>query len=184
MRNSLRVLFLAALGFFVSSAQAEEKSKSIRALLVTGGCCHNYKYQSKALIVGVAKEAKVDWKVVNEGGTGTRAQIALYDNPNWAKDFDVVVHNECFASTADEAYIRKITKVHKAGVPSVVIHCTMHTYRAAKIDEWQKFLGVTSRRHDHQSRYPVKKVAPKHPILKVGMIVQHSNPSLTLQVFV
>lgn len=166
MRNSLRFLFVAALGFFVSSAQAEEKSKSIRALLVTGGCCHNYKYQSKALIAGVAKEAKVDWKVVNEGGSGTRAQIALYDNPSWAKGYDVVVHNECFANTADEAYIRKITKVHKAGVPAVVIHCAMHTYRAAKIDEWRKFLGVTSRRHDHQSRYPVKKVAPKHPILK------------------
>ena len=166
MRISLRFLFVAALGFFVSSAQAEEKSKSIRALLVTGGCCNNYNYQFKALIAGVAKEAKVDWKVVNEGGSGTRAQIALYDNLNWAKDFDVVVHNECFASTADEAYIRKITKVHKAGVPSVVIHCAMHTYRAAKIDEWRKFLGVTSRRHDHQSRYPVKKVAPKHPILK------------------
>ena len=166
MRNSLRFLFVAALVFFVSSAQADEKSKSIRALLVTGGCCHNYKYQSKALIAGVAKEAKVDWKVVNEGGSGTRAQIALYDNPSWAKGYDVVVHNECFANTADEAYIRKITKVHKAGVPAVVIHCAMHTYRAAKIDEWRKFLGVTSRRHDHQSRYPVKKVAPKHPILK------------------
>ena len=42
----------------------------------------------------------------------------------------------------------------------------MHTYRAAKIDDWRKFLGVTSRRHDHQSRYPVKKVLPNHPILK------------------
>ena len=59
----------------------------------------------------MAKEAKVDWKVVNEGGSGTRAQIALYDNPSWAKGYDVVVHNECFANTADEAYIRKITKV-------------------------------------------------------------------------
>ena len=82
MRSLLRFLFIAALGFFVSYAQAREKTKSIRALLVTGGCCHNYKYQSKALIAGVAEETKVNWKVVNEGGTGTRAQIALYDNPN------------------------------------------------------------------------------------------------------
>ena len=48
----------------------------------------------------------------------------------------------------------------------VVIHCAMHTYRASKIDDWRQFLGVTSRRHEHQSRYPVKKVALKHPILK------------------
>jgi type 1 glutamine amidotransferase len=42
----------------------------------------------------------------------------------------------------------------------------MHTYRAADIDDWREFLGVTSRRHDHQSRYPVKKVEASHPILK------------------
>ena len=53
-----------------------------------------------------------------------------------------------------------------AGVPGVAIHCAMHTYRAASIDEWRKFLRVTSRRHDHQSLYPLKKVAPEHPILK------------------
>ena len=161
-----RLFFIFSFSFLVSIAQAEDKQKSIRALLVTGGCCHNYKYQSKALIEGVAKDAKVDWKVVNEGGSGTSARIAFYDDPNWAKEFDVVVHNECFANTVDEKYIRKITSVHKAGVPAVVIHCAMHTYRAAKIDDWREFLGVTSRKHDHQSRYPVKKVVPKHPILK------------------
>jgi type 1 glutamine amidotransferase len=166
IRLSVHLFYIFAFSFFIPAAQSQDKQQSIRALLITGGCCHNYKYQSKALVEGVAKEAEVEWKVVNEGGSGTRAQISLYDDPNWAFSFDVVVHNECFANTTDEKYIRKITKVHKAGVPAVVIHCAMHTYRAAKNDEWRKFLGVTSRRHDHQSRYPVKKVAPKHPILK------------------
>jgi len=78
----------------------------------------------------------------------------------------VVVHNECFANTVDEGYIRSITHAHKEGVPAVVIHCAMHTYRASKTDDWRQFIGVTSRRHEHQSRYPVKKVALKHPILK------------------
>ncbi len=96
IRFLLRLFFIFSLSVFVSLAQAEGEQKSIRALLVTGGCCHNYKYQSKALIEGVAKDAKVDWKVVNEGGSGTRAQIAFYDDPNWAKGFDVVVHNEMF----------------------------------------------------------------------------------------
>lgn len=63
-------------------------------------------------------------------------------------------------------YIRQITGAHQAGVPAVVIHCAMHTYRAADLDDWREFLGVTSRRHDHQSRYAVKKVAPEHPIVK------------------
>jgi uncharacterized protein len=103
---------------------------------------------------------------VNEGGTGTRAEIPLYSKPGWARGYDVVVHNECFADTTNHQYIRQITSAHKAGVPAVVIHCAMHTYRGTDIDDWREFLGVTSRRHDHQSRYAVKKVMPDHPIVK------------------
>lgn len=138
----------------------------MRALLITGGCCHNYALQAQQLTNAVAKLAAVKWTVVMEGGNGTRAEISLYDNPDWAKGFDVVVHNECFADTTNQVYIRKITSAHKAGVPAVVIHCAMHTYRAADIDDWREFLGVTSRRHDHQSKYPVKLVEPRHPTLK------------------
>jgi type 1 glutamine amidotransferase len=42
----------------------------------------------------------------------------------------------------------------------------MHTYRAATIDDWREFLGVTSRRHEHQSHYKVDVVAKDHPIMK------------------
>jgi type 1 glutamine amidotransferase len=150
----------------LSSALAADSTKPMRALLITGGCCHNYSLQARQLTNGVAKLAKVEWTIVNEGGDGTKAQISLYDHPDWAKGFDVVVHNECFADTADHDYIRKITAAHKAGVPAVVIHCAMHTYRATDVDDWRELLGVTSRRHDHQSKYPVKAVMPDHPILK------------------
>lgn len=148
------------------SASEGKASRPLRALLVTGGCCHNYKLQSEALTNAVAQMAKVEWTIVNEGGNGTKAMIPLYDNPDWAKGYDVVVHNECFADTTDTNYIQKITSAHKGGVPAVVIHCAMHTYRSAKIDDWREFLGVTSRHHEHQSRYPVKKVEATHPIVK------------------
>jgi type 1 glutamine amidotransferase len=149
----------------VSAAEGKNE-KPLRLLLITGGCCHNYPLQTEALKEAVAKLAKAEWKVVNEGGTGTRAQIALYDDPNWAKGYDLVVHNECFADTTNHEYIRKITQAHRGGVPAIVIHCAMHTYRATDIDDWREFLGVTSRRHDHPSRYPVKKAEPAHLILK------------------
>ena len=161
-------LFVAALMTLAIHAgfAADKKPKPLRALLITGGCCHNYIFQSQALIDGVAKHAKVNWTVINEGGKGTKAMIPLYKNPNWAKDYDVVVHNECFANTSDKEYVQSITKAHEAGVPAVVIHCAMHTYRASSFDDWRKFLGVTSKRHEHKSEYPVKKVMAKHPILK------------------
>jgi uncharacterized protein len=141
-------------------------STPIRALLVTGGCCHDYELQAKALTEGARKFGEITWTIVNEGGKGTRAQIPLYDNPDWAKPYDVVVHNECFADTNDPDYIRKITAAHKAGKPAIVIHCAMHSYRSAEIDDWREFLGVTSKRHDHQSAYPVKVHAKEHTIMR------------------
>ncbi len=71
----------------------------LQVLLVTGGCCHNYLFQSLALTTGVEKRIHAEFTVLNEGGTGTRGQIALYDDPDWAKPYDVVIHNECFADT-------------------------------------------------------------------------------------
>lgn len=149
----------------VEAAVAKSPLPSLRAMLVTGGCCHNYPFQTAQLTNAVARHARVQWTIVQEGGTGTRAQIPLYDDPAWAAGQDVVVHNECFADTRDPEYIRKITDAHRGGVPAVVIHCAVHTYRDAAIDDWREFLGVQSRRHEHQSRYPVKVLEPVHPVL-------------------
>ena len=148
-------------------AAGEKSDKPIRVLLITGGCCHDYNFQTRQLVLStIDRHLPVSWTIVNKGGTGTKAQIDLYDDPEWAQDYDVVVHNECFANTEEPEYIRRITNAHKqGGVGAVVIHCAMHTYRAAKIDDWREMLGVTSRRHDHQSEYPVKIVAPDHPIM-------------------
>ena len=168
--------FVSFLSLLILSTVAEEKStpatgklysgKPIKALLVTGGCCHNYAFQSMALTNGVNAVADVDWTVVNDGGKGTEAKIALYDNPKWANGYDVVVHNECFANTDDPEYIQRIAKAHKNGKPAVVIHCAMHTYRKFKGDDWRKFLGVTSRKHEHQANYAVKVLKPRHPVMR------------------
>jgi uncharacterized protein len=53
-----------------------------------------------------------------------------------------------------------------------VIHCAMHTYRGTDIDDWREFLGVTSRRHDHQSNYKIDVVEKNHPIMS-GFPVDH-----------
>lgn len=148
------------------AADKHYSGKPLRLLLVTGGCCHNYAFQSQAMRDGVTTRVDSEWTIVHEGGTGTRGQIPLYDNPDWARPFDVVIHNECFADTRDPEYIRKIVAAHRAGTPAVVVHCAMHTYRAATIDDWREFLGVTSVHHEHQSRYPVRLLAPDHPALR------------------
>jgi type 1 glutamine amidotransferase len=148
----------------------------IRVLLVTGGCCHDYEFQTKAMQLAAKEQGvAIEWTVVNEGGKGTKAQIALYEKEDWAAGYDVVIHNECFADTDDENYIRRITTPHYNGVNAVVIHCAMHTYRSAKIDDWREFLGVTSRHHEHQSNYPVKIAQADHPIMK-GFPSEYKTP--------
>jgi type 1 glutamine amidotransferase len=138
----------------------------IRALVVTGGCCHNYFFQSKMLTEGISKRVNMKWTVLHDGGRGTQGEIKLYDDPDWAKNYDVVIHNECFANTTDPKYVRKVTDAHRSGTPALVIHCAMHTYRGAVIDDWRELLGVSSFRHDHKSEYPVKVTVPDHPIMK------------------
>jgi len=142
-------------------------AEPVKALLITGGCCHNYKYQSDKLAAGSKKIANIAWTVALDPRKGTKGKIDLYNDPDWGKKFDVVVHNECFANTSDPEYIRKITKAHHDGVPAVVIHCAMHTYRAAKIDDWRELLGVASFHHEHKSNYAVNVVPEqkKHPIM-------------------
>lgn len=169
---------LAGALLFAGSVTAAEP---LRALLITGGCCHDYAFQAQALTDSMKKVADVTWTIVNEGGKTKDAKIALYNNPDWAKPYDVVVHNECFADLNDIGYVRKITAAHRAGKPAVVIHCAMHTYRVLAEDDWREFLGVTSRRHDHQSAYPVRPVDAAHPALR-GFPAKWTTPSDELYV--
>ena len=138
----------------------------VKALLVSGGCCHDYPGQARVIMDAVGKVVPVDWMVAVQGGRGTTGALPVYDSPDWAKGYDIVVHNECFADITDPAFIRKITAAHKSGPPAIVIHCAMHTFRAATIDDWREFLGVTSRRHTKQFNIPVKIVAKDHAIMK------------------
>lgn len=138
----------------------------INALVVSGGCCHDYALQGQLLIDAVSRALPVDWTLVVQGGTGTRGRMPVYARSDWAKGFDIVIHNECLANVDDPKYIRNITAAHRGGPPAVVIHCAMHSYRAATVDDWREFLGVTSKHHTKPFRIPVKVAAKDHPAMK------------------
>jgi putative heme-binding domain-containing protein len=143
----------------------EAKVKPVRALLITGGCCHDYTMQKQILTEATSARAHIEWVVVQQGGSSTKAKIPVYEKDDWAKGFDVVVHNECFADVKDPKWTERILKPHREGVPAVVIHCAMHCYRDGT-GEWFKFCGVRSHQHGGHYPYEVVNVAPKDPILK------------------
>jgi hypothetical protein len=148
-------------------ANQAQQGPRIKALIVSGGCCHDYALQGKIMMDSLAKVLPVDWTLVVQGGGGTRAKFPVYDNPDWAKGFDVVVHNECSADVDDDAFVRRITDAHRtARIPALVIHCSMHSYRALQTDPWREFLGVSSKRHTRSHNVGVKFTAQNHPIVQ------------------
>ena len=172
-------LVLAVVGLFLDwgagSVRAEEPPRPLKALLVTGGCCHDYSTQKQLIKNGLEERARIVVDVVQQGGQTTDARIPLYENPNWADGYDVVIHDECFSNVPDPAWTRRILKPHQEGVPAVVVHCAMHCYRDGT-DQWFEFCGVTSRRHGAHYAHEVLNRAADHPIMQ-GFGAGWANPA-------
>jgi putative heme-binding domain-containing protein len=164
MKHLCLSLTAAALLLSQAAASAQEV-KPLKALLIVGGCCHDYTKQKTIIAEAVSKRAQVEWTIVHQGGTATDSKIPYYEKADWADGFDIVVHNECFSNIPDPAWTQRVLKPHQDGLPGVVIHCAMHCYRD-KTDEWFKFCGVTSHRHGGHFAFDVKNLAPDNPIMK------------------
>jgi putative membrane-bound dehydrogenase-like protein len=148
----------------VPSADAQSTDRPIQALLVTGGCCHDYDRQKLILTRGISARANVRWTVVHQGGTSTDTKIPLYNDPNWADGFDIVVHNECFAHVTDKEFVDRILKPHREGLPAILVHCAMHCYRVDD-DRWFEFCGVQSPGHGPHYSYTINNQKLDHPIM-------------------
>lgn len=148
---------LASIGPARADRQAADGHR-VRALVISSGAFHDYLHQSRVLVEAVGAALPVDWTIALQGSArGTTTRYPIYDDPDWARGFDIVVHNECSADVDDLTFIRRITDAHRLGrVPAMVIHCAMHSYRSATVDDWRELLGVTSRIHTPQFRIPVK----------------------------
>jgi type 1 glutamine amidotransferase len=164
---------LMALSFTFSVA-AGEAPQPLRALMVCGGCCHDYANQKQILSEGISKRANVDFTIVHEG-TDRTDRVSIYGNTNWWKGFDVILHNECFGMVNDDKFIENITAAHKAGVPAVMLHCSTHSYRAGSTDAWRETLGLRSMSHDKNRDLLIKNVKPEHPVMK-GFPAEWPNP--------
>ncbi|MEO6036303.1 MAG: ThuA domain-containing protein [Verrucomicrobiota bacterium] len=161
----MALLTALALLIFSHSALAAGSVKPLRALLIVGGCCHDYSAQKTILSDGLKERARMEVDVVQQGGDTKDTKIPLYENVGWAKGYDVIIHDECFSEVKDQAWMDRVLAPHKAGLPAVVIHCAMHCYRSGT-DEWFKFTGVTT--HGHGAHYPheVLNCDAAHPIMQ------------------
>jgi type 1 glutamine amidotransferase len=168
MRSAL--FFALAMSLVVPSVtRAADDVKPVRALLVLGGCCHDYQAQQHILKDGISARAHVEITVSYDPDKGTRHLNPVYENADWAKGFDVVIHDECSADVKDPEVIERILKPHREGLPAVVLHCGMHSYRGEgfpKETEWFKFTGLATTGHGPQTPISLNFVDKDHPITK------------------
>ena len=144
---------------------AEPAIKPLRALLVLGGCCHDYTRQMDILKKGLEARAHVQVEFVFNPDTSTKARYDVYEKPDWAKGYDVIIHDECSADVKELDYVQGILAAHKAGVPAVTLHCAMHSFRTGT-EDWFQFLGIQSASHGPQLPIQLKNIAADHPIMK------------------
>src|SRR5947208_781006 len=104
-------------------ARADDDVKPIRALLVIGGCCHDYAKQKDLLTKGVSARANVQWAISYDPTDKTTLLNPVYEKTDWAKNFDVIVHDECCSDVKDSSLIDRILEPHRQGLPGVVLHC-------------------------------------------------------------
>ena len=118
---------------------------TVNALIVTGGCCHDYTGQSKVLMDTLNAVMPINWTVVQGMVSLPDGQLPLYENPDWAKGFDIVVHNECWAN--GDLPARIVQNITRPNLARMFIHCSLHSYRVMADDSWRELIGMTSRRH-------------------------------------
>ncbi len=93
----------------------ETNIKPIKALLVLGGCCHDYVTQQELLKKGIEKRAHVEITVAYDPDKGTQHLNPIYESADWAKGYDVIIHDECSSDVKDVAVIDRILDPHRAG---------------------------------------------------------------------
>ncbi|MDR3406488.1 MAG: ThuA domain-containing protein [Chthoniobacter sp.] len=183
----LRLLPTFALSVFSLAAIASlQAAEPLKVLLITGGCCHDYATQKDILKEGIEKRANAKVDIIYtadypEGANGkpdaTKPKLPIYGNPDYAKGYDVVIHDECSAGISDEQVVAAVLAPHRAGIPGVNLHCAMHCYRIGNPNDpvsdmtaphafWFEYLGLQSSRHDAQEPISVKFVDKASPITK------------------
>lgn len=173
MKSKIQIVALAMASLAIT-AQAE--TKPLKALLITGGCCHDYKTQKDILKKGIEARANIMVDQIHTDNSTLKPDLPIFGVPDYAKGYDVVIHDECAAGIDDVATIEGVLSPHKAGMPGVNLHCAMHSYRfgdfkkpvafGADNGKWFEYVGLQSIWHGPQTPIDIIHVDKEHPITK------------------
>lgn len=169
----LAIACLAGATFLATGQDAAPAApKPLKALLIIGGCCHDYEKQKDILKAGLEERANLTVDICYSPDKSTKATFPVYEKENWAEGYDVIIHDECSADIKDLAVVNRILDAHRKGTPGVNLHCAMHCYRtAADVGKpvqtgsndslWFDYLGLQSSGHGRQA--PIAITYSDHP---------------------
>ncbi len=169
----------AAFAFAVLAAISglHAETKPLKALLITGGCCHDYATQKDILKKGIEARGNIIVVQIHTGDGSVKPNLPIYGLPEYANGYDVVIHDECAAGINDDEVVKGVLFPHKNGIPSVNLHCAMHSYRIGAFNkpieeigtptsQWFEYLGIQSTGHGPQKPVSIVHVDREHPITK------------------
>ena len=161
MNKSIFAMAVLSAAIGLPSMTSAKEAKALKGLMITGGCCHDYKNQKNILAEGINSRLPVEWTISHEQDQGKNE--AYLSQKDWAKGYDFVLYNHCFAHQSNVDFVDSVAAAHEKGLPALFLHCAMHSYHW-KIPEvqggdktWPKLLGVVSRNHGPKARITVKK---------------------------
>lgn len=158
---------LAGLALMVVMVCEAPAAEPLKALLVLGGCCHDYPAQQEILVNGLQARANVKVSVAYDPDKTTGHLNPVYENADWAANYDVIIHDECSSNIKDPSVIDRILTPHRAGLPAVILHCGMHSYRSEGYPNstpWFEFTGLQSTGHGPQAPIDIEFLKSASPI--------------------
>jgi hypothetical protein len=170
--------FFAACIFWISAVTCGAETAPIKALMLVGGCCHDYKTMPGVLTSKISELANVKFDI--KFLTSAEEDAALLKDPHFADGYDVVVYDICFGEKWKDGDYDGALQIAKEGKPAVFIHCAMHTFRPPRDQKdptlkereaiadakWHALVGMDTRVHDKYEPFAVEKADKNNPILK------------------
>jgi uncharacterized protein len=156
-----------------TSAKAPPAGKKLKVLYITGGGYHKYDVLTPIIVDGIKKHANVEIDVKWIKDKAPDDFVILRD-PKLGEGYDAIIYNICHAGSApnntklpagaDPELIANALRVTKEGKPTVMVHCSMHTFMPS--DDWTDFCGMRTRRHDRYKPFGTDKATANHPAIK------------------
>jgi hypothetical protein len=172
----MKRLILSTLLAFAAFPMFAQEAKPLKVLLITGGCCHDYAKQKDILKKGIEERVNAVVDQVHTDDKSTKPPLAILGNPDYAKGYDVVIHDECAADIKDPKIVEGVLAPHKDGIPGLNLHCAMHCYRVGNPGKpqtsgtpealWFDYLGLQSSGHGPQKPITITVLDEKNPVTK------------------